>query len=92
MTGRIVVDYSNYGITSIIWSESVHYRVEVKVVKNTIVLQADECERQPSHQRQKQGATQQVCSCNTTKLSQQQIHKMMQIIEEIRLKGYKETL
>lgn len=27
-----------------------------------------------------------------TKLNQEQIHKMMQVIEEIRLKRYKETL
>ncbi|MGE7693957.1 hypothetical protein ACQKNC_07530 [Lysinibacillus sp. NPDC094177] len=28
----------------------------------------------------------------STKLTQEQIHKMMQVIEEIRLKGYKERL
>lgn len=66
--------------------------VEVKVVKNTMVLQAEESEPQPSHLEQKIGSEQQTFSFNTIKLSEQQIHEMMQIIEEIRLKGYKETL
>ncbi|WP_230874977.1 hypothetical protein [Lysinibacillus cavernae] len=71
---------------------SVNYSVEVKVVKNSMVLQVEESERQPSHLEQKIGLEQRAVPNHTTKLSQQQIHEMMEVIEEIRLKGYKVTL
>lgn len=70
----------------------VNIMVEVKVVKNTMVLQAEESEPHPRHIEQKIGLEQQMFSVNTAKLSEQQVLEMMQIIEEIRLKGYKETL
>lgn len=66
--------------------------VEVKVVKNTMVLQVEESEPHPRHLEQKVGLEQQTFSDNTSKLSEQQVLEIMQIIEEIRLKGYKETL
>lgn len=70
----------------------VHYIVGVIVVKNTMVLLVDEYDRQQSKPEQSMGSVQHANSCNKIKLSQQQIQEMMQIIEEIRLKGYKDTL
>lgn len=70
----------------------VHYIVGVIVVKNTMVLLVDEYDRQQSEPEQSMGSVQHAYSCNKIDLSQQQIQEMMQIIEEIRLKGYKDTL
>jgi hypothetical protein len=70
----------------------VHYIVGVIVVKNAMVLLVDEYDRQPGDPEQSMGSVQHAFSCNSIELSQQQIQEMMQIIEEIRLKGYKETL
>lgn len=70
----------------------VHYIVGVIVVKNTMVLLVDEYVRQQSEPEQSMGSVQHAYSCNKIELSQQQIQEMMQIIEEIRLKGYKDTL
>ncbi|MEK5231964.1 hypothetical protein MHB42_09335 [Lysinibacillus sp. FSL K6-0232] len=58
-------------------------------MKKTIVSQVDQHTKQPCQQMIDQRQT---LSANTFKLSQQQIHEMMQVIEEIRLKGFKETL
>ncbi|EKU42964.1 hypothetical protein C518_1911 [Lysinibacillus fusiformis ZB2] len=70
----------------------VHYIVGVIVVKNTMVLLVDEYDRQQSEPEQSMDSVQHAYSCNKIELSQQQIQEMMQIIEEIRLKGYKDTL
>ena len=70
----------------------VHYIVGVIVVKNTMVLLVDEYDRQQSEPEQSMDSMQHAYSCNKIELSQQQIQEMMQIIEEIRLKGYKDTL
>ncbi|WP_347724018.1 hypothetical protein [Lysinibacillus capsici] len=61
-------------------------------MKNTMVLLVDEYDRQQSEPEQNMGSVQHAYSCNKIELSQQQIQEMMQIIEEIRLKGYKDTL
>ena len=70
----------------------VHYIVGVIVVKNTMVLLVDEYDRQQSEPEQSMDSVQHAYSCNKIELSQQQIQEMMQIIEEIRLKVYKDTL
>ncbi|MED3798587.1 hypothetical protein P4604_14490 [Lysinibacillus capsici] len=61
-------------------------------MKNTMVLLVDEYDRQQSEPEQSMSSVQHAYSCNKIDLSQQQIQEMMQIIEEIRLKGYKDTL
>ncbi|KPN96502.1 hypothetical protein AO843_16395 [Lysinibacillus sp. ZYM-1] len=66
--------------------------VEVKVVKKTMILQAEESEQQSNHLERKIVSEQQAHTANTSKLSRQQILDMMQVIEEIRVKGYKERL
>lgn len=57
-----------------------------------MVLLVEEYDRQQSEPEQSMGFEQHAYSCNKIELSQQQIQEMMQIIEEIRLKGYKDTL
>ncbi|HBI99740.1 hypothetical protein IAI09_09000 [Lysinibacillus fusiformis] len=65
--------------------------VEVKVVKKTMV-QVEENEQQSDHLKRKKVSEQQVQDANTSNLSRQQLFDMMQVIEEIRIKGYKERL
>ncbi len=64
--------------------------IEVKAVEKTMVCQVDEHVQQS--RRQIVAKRRQKLSANTLNLSQQQIHEIMQVIEEIRLKGYQETL
>lgn len=62
--------------------------VEVKVVKKTMVLQ----EVEENHLERKRVSEQQAQDANTANLSRQQLFDMMQVIEEIRMNGYKERL
>lgn len=62
--------------------------VEVKVVKKTMVLQ----EVEENHLERKRVSEQQAQDANSSNLSRQQLFDMMQVIEEIRMKGYKERL
>ncbi|MFI9481811.1 hypothetical protein D0439_12405 [Lysinibacillus fusiformis] len=67
--------------------------VEVKVVKKTMVLQeVEENEQQSDHLERKKVSEQQAQDANTANLSRQQLFDMMQVIEEIRMNGYKERL
>lgn len=63
-----------------------------EMVKKTTILQVEDNPQQSNHLERKMVSEQKAQDAHTSHLSRQQLFDMMQVIEEIRMKGYKERL